>query len=320
MNASSAKTFRCSGPPLEYVLDLPDGWVNSWKLEQALLKCGNALADGVTSVVIRFAGGCKLMIDVVLRLLSFCNQLVTTTKRLRLEFAAGEYGIMGYLNRMGFFDHLSREAAVLPTRPVYSGALLHRGNNKSLVEIARFSRSSGPDPRLVPNLVQAVERGCAARSDVKEIGDTIFNIFGELIGNVFDHSKTGLDAFAALQTYPKGDRLCVAVSDSGIGIMESLRPALAKRRPELAALSDVDLLVEVFREGVSSLPDKKRGLGLRESARSAIEFKADLDVRLPTLRVLLKPSDGQYRPNTAYTQDNLSLLRGTHIAFSLKLS
>lgn len=320
MNASAARAFDTRQSAMEYVLELADGWVNAWKLERALLRCGDALGKGANIVVIRFATGCKLMIDVVIRLLSFCNQVIATTKRLRLEFAPGEHGIVGYLNRMGFFDYLSREAAVLPERPSYSGALLHRGGNKSLVEIERFSRTSGPDTNLVPRLAQAVERGCALRSDVKQIGDAIFNIFGELVGNVFDHSKTNLPAFAALQTYPKGDRLTVAVSDSGIGIMDSLRPVLVANRSSLATLGDVDLLVEVFRDGLSSLDDDKRGLGLKESARTAIRFQADLDVRLPTLRVLLKPSNGHYRPITAYTQEGLPLIWGTHIAFSLKLT
>ena len=67
------------------------------------------------------------MIDVAMRLLSFCNQLILTTRRVRLEFAAGDDGIMGYLGRMGFFDHLSTQVDVKPARPVFSGARTYRG-------------------------------------------------------------------------------------------------------------------------------------------------------------------------------------------------
>ncbi|MGE3993324.1 hypothetical protein [Pseudorhodoplanes sp.] len=260
------------------------------------------------------------MIDVAIRLLSLCNQIVAMTKRLRLEFAEGAYAIRGYLDRMGFFDHLSREVIVIPTRPIVSGARIHRGGNRGLVEIERFSRSSEPDQNLVPRLAHAVQRSCACRGDVKEIGDSIFNIFGELIGNVFEHSGTALDAYAALQTYPRGNRVTVAVSDSGIGIIDSLRPALVRKDSPFATSSEVDLLVEIFREGISRHDDDKRGLGLMASAHSAIRFKADLDVRLLRQRVLLKPANGHYRPNTAYSQEELPLLWGTHIAFSLDLS
>ncbi|HKY80799.1 MAG TPA: hypothetical protein VJM09_04920 [Sphingobium sp.] len=297
-------------------LELPDGWVNAWKFENALMKCGDALGASYNTIVIKVPAGCKLMIDVIVRLLSFCNQAVACTKRVQLEFGTAA-GAMGYLNRIGFFDHLAAPVEVTPTRPTYSGAAIHRGGNRGLVEIERFSRATSVDQNLVPRLVAAVERGCAARPEVKQIGDAMFSIFGELIKNVFDHSQTSLDAYAALQTYPQGNKLTVAVSDSGIGIMKSLRPALTGSKWH--NLSDVDLVVEIFREGISSKPEDKRGLGLKSSARHAIGFRADLDVRLLNQRVLLKPSNNEYQPNMAYSQEQLPLLWGTHIAFSFKL-
>lgn len=304
----------------ELFLDLPDGWVNAWNLEKALLRCGDALGVAVAKVVIRFPAGCKLMIDVVIRLLSFCNQLIATTRRVRLEFAGGIAGVMGYLNRVGFFDCLAREADVVPLRPVFSGAVLHRGGNQGLVEIERFNRSAQVDAQLPDRLARAVHRGCAGRHDAGQISSAVASIFSELIGNVFEHSQTSIDAYAALQTYPQGNRVTVAVSDSGVGLMQTLRPALARQGSPHATMNDVDLLVQIFREGVSSLEDDKRGQGLRACARSAIRFGADLDVRLPNQRVLLRPADGDYRPNTAYTLDGLPLVWGTHIAFSLNLS
>lgn len=305
--------------PAECVLDLPDGWVDARKFERALLRCGDALAGTFTSVVIRLPAGCKLMIDVVIRLLSFCNQVVATTRRLRLEFAGGQEGVMGYLDRMGFFDHLAAQAEVVPSRPFLSGARRHRGGNGGLVEIERFSRATQPDQKLPARLGQAVERGCASRSDVKQVANAVSSIFSELIRNVFDHSQTHLDAFAALQTYPQGNRVTVAVSDSGLGIMRTLQPALVRKGSPLAGLGEVDLLVEIFRQGASSLDDENRGLGLMACARSAIRYKADLDVRLLQQRVLLKPANGVYLANTAFSQDGLPLLWGTHIAFSLQL-
>ena len=300
----------------ECTLDLPGCWVDALKFERALRRCGDALGMAFTTIVIRIPVGCKMMIDVVIRLLSFCNQLVACTKRVRLEFSGGT-GVMGYLDRMGFFDHLAKEVDVAPYRPTWSAASLHRGGNAGLVEIERFSRTSEADKSLVQRLAQTVERGCSSRPDVKEIGEAIFTIFGELVANVHDHSGTPLDAFAALQTYPQGNRMTVAVSDSGIGIMQSLRPALVGERWH--KLNDTDLLVEIFREGLSSKHEDKRGLGLKSSARHAIGFKADLDVRMPNQRVLLKPSHNEYRANTAYSQERLPLMWGTHISFSLKL-
>lgn len=300
----------------ECTLELPGSWVDAWKFETTLKRCGDALGSLYQTIVIRIPSGCSLMIDVIIRLLSFCNQAVAYAKHVRLEFGEASKA-MGYLNRIGFFDHLAPAVEVIPHRPIFSGATIHRGGNRGLVEIERFSPGKPVEQDLVPRLVAAVTRGCSARRDVTEIGDAMYSIFGELVKNVFDHSQTNLDAYAALQTYPQGNRLTVAVSDSGVGIMSSLRPTLKGGKWD--NLSDVDLVVEIFREGISSKPEDKRGMGLKSSAKHAIGFRADLDVRLPNQRVFLKPSNNEYQPNMAYPQDRLPLLCGTHIAFSFKL-
>lgn len=306
--------------PTECVLALPGGWVSARKFEDALFRCGDALGGSYTSVVVQLPVGCKLMVDVVIRLLSFCNQVVATTRRLRLQFADGDQGAMGYLNRMGFFDHLAQAVEVLPSRPSYSGASLHRGGNRNLVEIARFSGINTADAGLVDKLAETAQRSCATRNDVGAIYGAVFTIFSELIGNVSEHSQSALDAFAVLQTYTNGNQVRIAVSDSGVGIMRSLRPALRAKGDPAADLGDVELLVEMFRKGISRLDDDKRGNGLMVSAQHAIRFEADLDVRLLNQRVLLKPSGNAYQPNMAYSQDGLPLLWGTHLSFSLKLA
>jgi hypothetical protein len=251
-------------------------------------------------------------------LLSLVNQLDASTRRVRLDFVEGEAGTMGYLNRMGFFDNLARSVEVSPARPKVSRAVRFARRNADLVEIATIKR--GPrDDDLPERLASAVARACGARKDVDELKGAAWMIFAELIDNIYSHSETPLEAFAALQVYPGGERLKVAVSDSGLGIMTTLRPALRAEFPKLAALSDLDLLVEIFRQGISR-HGADRGCGLKGSAAKAIKFKADLDVRLPNSRVLLTPSAGNYQPNVAHCYDQLPLLWGTHIAFDFRLN
>jgi hypothetical protein len=258
------------------------------------------------------------MIDSAVRILSLANQLDFCTRRVRLDFLEGERGALGYLNRMGFFDQLSSRIEVTPSRPVYSGASLYRGANSGLVEIARIARNER-DQSLPDRLTEVVERSCCSRRDVKELCGAAWTIFAELIDNVFSHSQTPLDGYAALQVYKGGNQLLVAVSDSGLGIMETLRPALQTEFPRLAGLSDTALLVEVFRQGLSR-HGSDRGCGLKGSAAKAIKFQADLDVRLPGQRVLLTPARGAYQANTAHCYDALPLIWGTHIGFAFTLS
>jgi len=257
------------------------------------------------------------MIDAAVRFLSLFNQLDHCSCRVLLDFEEGDSGAMGYLNRMGFFDHLSRNIEIKQGWPVFSGAEIHGGTNFSLVEIAKINHQS-KDPTLLTRLTNALMQPFMGRPDQDKLSDAAWTIFAELIDNIFSHSETPLDGFAALQAYPRGNRIRVAVSDSGLGIMETLRPSLINESPALARKSDIEILVEIFRQGLSR-HGQDRGLGLMGCAAKAIKYKADLDVRLPQARVLLAPGIDGYQPNTAYCSDNIPLIWGTHICFTFHL-
>lgn len=298
-------------------VSLPPRWINSGHLEQALTASGGPHRQEVLSVTFRFPIDCKVMVDAGVRLLSIANQLNHTTRKVTLDFEEGPTGTMGYLNRMGFFDHLAPEVSVLPQRPAVSGAKTYAGMNKDLVEIARINPAQR-DIALHTRLSKAVASALSRRSDVETIEGAIWTVFSELIDNIFSHSATVLDGYAAMQLYRNGDALQVVVSDSGHGIMHTLRPALKSQFPALAALSDIDLLVEVFRQGISRHgPD--RGCGLKGCAAKAMKYNADLEVRLPQSRVLLVPANGAYKVNTAYCFNEQVLVWGTHIAFRFHL-
>lgn len=257
------------------------------------------------------------MIDTAVRLLSLINQLDSLSKKVTLDFMEGETGAMGYLNRMGFFDHLPEGVETIPEKPIVSGAELFGGRNPSLVEIARINRTSR-DHNLPTRMTDALVRSCGHRNDSKSLESAAWTIFAELIDNIFSHSQTKLDGYAAVQVYSGGNRLMAAVSDSGLGIMETLRPSLNAEYPLLSKLPDKDLLAEVFRQGISR-HGADRGCGLKGCAAKAIKYSADLDVRLPNIRVQLTPGDEFYRPDMAYCFDNLPVIWGTHICFTFHL-
>jgi hypothetical protein len=280
---------------LANTFEFPADWIDATRLEETLQTSGGAHETAlIDELHFRFPVGCKIMIDAAVRLLSLFNQLDFCTRRVRLIFDEGEDGTMGYLNRMGFFDHLTRNVEIHPARPCVSSAELYSGTNNNLVEIARINRKvrdNGLPSRLTEVLMQAYDN----RPDAKTLEGAAWLIFAELIENIFSHSQTPLDGYAALQVYRKGNSLQVAVSDSGLGIMETLRPALKNAFPGLVRLSDLELLVEIFRQGLSR-HGKDRGDGLKGCAAKAIKYKANLDIRLPNSRVLLTPRVEEYRP------------------------
>lgn len=306
---------------MSFAAVFPSGWVDADGFETAINHGGGPhAADG--EVVFHFPIGCKVMVDAAVRLLSLANQLHHSMRRVRLEFAEGESGAMGYLNRMGFFDCLARDIDVEPNRPLLSGASLYRGNSEALVEIAQIKSNDRAISKNTPGrLTNVLAKACRSRSDVTSLETAAFTVFAELIGNIFDHSATRLDGYAALQLYRGGRKpsLRVAVSDSGVGIFDTLRSALKKEDPTLYALSDSDLFVEVIRQGLSR-HGKGRGNGIKGSAEQALKYRARLDVRLPRSRVVLVPGGSGYSTDTAVCHQGLPLLWGTHLAFEFDLT
>ena len=182
------------------VVRFPAQWINASRFEWALRNsCGPHDAN-TFEITFEFPSGCKVMVDAAIRLLSLVNQLASTTRRVQLNFEEGEAGTMGYLNRMGFFDHLADAVEVFPSRPFYSSAELHRGGNAALVEIARINKDAR-DEELPTRLTEALMMSCHARPDAAELKGAAWTIFAELIDNIFSHSGTELDGYAALQVY-----------------------------------------------------------------------------------------------------------------------
>ncbi len=306
---------------MQSIVTFASAWIGASELEDALWQASCAPhAPWTDEVAFVFPAGCKLTIVAIVRFLSLVNQLDSDGSRVRLVFEEGECGTMGYVNRMGFFERLSDAVEVVPARPEFSSALAYFGENSGLVEIAAIVEGSRDDA-LPEKLASAVSRACAARPDVVELAKATWNIFAELINNIGDHSASELDGFASLQVYPRSNSLQVVVSDSGLGIMETLRPALKAQSSQYASMSDLGLLVEVFKEGISRFGPGRdgRGCGLRTCGAKAIRFRAELDVRLAQQRVWLIPGATAYEGATAKLYEGLPLLRGTHIAFRFPL-
>ena len=106
------------------------------------------------------------MVDAALRLLSLLNQLDYCQKSVTLDFQDGENGVMGYLDRMGFFNHLSQRIKILPFRPVFSRADIYEGTNPTLVEIAKIHRNTR-DNSLPTRLTDALMTAYGFREDAK---------------------------------------------------------------------------------------------------------------------------------------------------------
>lgn len=284
--------------------------------DSALMECPDVLlgSDRMTIVV---SARTALKVGCTLRLLSFSNQAVNAGVPVTLDFEAGEAGAMGYISRMGFFEHLDPRVCVLPHRPTIPRFQMYKGRNSGLVEIAAVSMEQvdkGLPGRLSDAVVDLYEG-----PDKDEFGGAVFTAFSELTQNIHLHSQSAIEGYAAMQYYARRRTVEVAVSDSGVGILNTLRPALEERHHKYASLPDSQLLFKAISEGVSR-NGESFGCGLSASARQALKYRADFEVRLPSCRVNFLAADGQYRIQAAAVgTDSVPYLGGTHICFDYRL-
>ncbi len=302
-------------------VSLPARWTDGGGIDSAL-NDGQRLFDSkAKSVTFVVPTGCALKIGACIRLLSIVNQLAYLGAHVEIFFEEGQLGAMGYLSRMGFFEHLAPAVAVTPDRPDITGRQMYGGGNRGLIEIASLSTVKR-DMELPDRLAKTAAALHSDKTRGERLGDAVFTVFSELIGNVYDHSATKLTGFAALQSYSKGRKgrtVEIAVSDSGLGILATLRPALLNQGHPYGDLDDAELLIKAVSEGVSK-NGPGYGCGLHISAQKALILSANLEIRLPECRMNLVPKATEYTQETmVYGYDGLPHIDGTHLCFDFYL-
>ena len=305
----------------KYQLRFTDGWVSSHHVARKMREMGEAHHENVEEIDITLGRGCGVLVDAGILLLSLVNQLAHTGRKVTLRFEDGHIGAMGYLDRLAFFELLHPTVKTIPHRPSTSASETYAGTNPNLVEFQRICPQNR-DKTTPTLLADALENACKNRSDCQTLGHAAYTVFGELIDNIYEHSETQVDGYAALQVYRGGNNVLVAVSDSGKGLLETLRPSLVDS-PH-ADLSDTDLIVRMLNDGLSRLEKEhpERGAGLCQSAGHALKYRAELMLRLSTssLRIVPDKYSPQVYDGTAFCDNQLPFIQGTHFAFRFQLS
>lgn len=304
----------------ELHIQLPSNtWIDCKSFEIALASVGSPLDSEKTSVIFVVPKACKLMLETIARLMALSNQLDYRGKQVTLDFNLNSSALT-YLNRAGFFDQLRANITVLPERPKTSAAEVYKGNNENLVEFGAIDPIS-PDETLPKQLKQSF----VSKSDPK-YSNAAFTVISELFGNVRDHSESPIPGFVALQFYKrKTPHIQTVISDSGKGIVGTLRPILAEKYPDIAEeikKSPIPyeklLLKTVFTKGrISRSNDEGRGLGLKRSAEEASQFNATILVRQEHCEAKFIYRNGKLA-DFQFLSD-LPRLLGTHICFDFPL-
>ncbi|EPN9329601.1 hypothetical protein ACT47O_003379 [Cronobacter sakazakii] len=305
-----------------FVLSFPaDTWITQDDFEKALANTGNPLDGTYKAAVITFPKNCSLMMVAIARTLSLLNQLASRNIAVTIDLNKSKR-TRDFLNRSGFYDLLDQKITVLPSRPQpgNSDAVKYLDNSESLVEFGAIDMDSTEDKLSV--LIKRLGQRFVSETS-KDYLTVIMTVFSEFINNVKDHSNSLIPGFAALQSYNgKGRRkhIQTVISDSGLGVVTTLRATLKGNYPELHAKfpagslsSDIALIKHVFSNGRISRHGSKegRGLGFESSRKQASKNEALLIIRQTYFSIELTYKDGELVKEEV--KDNLSLIDGTHI-------
>ncbi len=295
-----------------------DRWLVASKFEELLCASPDLWDADKDLITFRFVN-CNILLDAISRILALVNQLASEGKQVTLDFSQCKESF-GYLCRVGLFEVIDPRIVVVPEVKDCSE---HYGQNNKVMEFVS----------IAPNTTETDLPSKLKTAFVNLAGDkhanAAFAFMSEFVNNIIEHSNTPVAGFAALQVYGgQRKKIQTVFSDSGDGIIGTLRPVLKERYPSLynkypqnIPSDNAKLLKEVFEfGGVSGANDTEyegRGLGLKVSAKTASKFDATIRIRQANFELELGYSGGKM--NTDKVFYDLNKLNGTHICFDFYL-
>jgi anti-sigma regulatory factor (Ser/Thr protein kinase) len=295
-------------------ITLTGSWIRCDGLDAALIRADGRHRTGCSQVLFQITPGSNLLVDAVVRLLCLCNYLNHLGKTIILHFGDGSSPCFSYLNRIGFFDALGSDVRVLPSRPEFSRAQEYGGGNPGVVEITPVRLLGARDRGLALRLANGIAQICGTDAFVEQFRFRLRTILSELIDNVYNHSESPIDAYAALQSYPGGGSVLATVADSGLGMVSTIRAS--EHAAEVETLSEWDLIQHLFTRGFSRHGPTSGGAGLLQSAKDASHYSPTIRVRLRNSHCKMVWCRGQYESTYRH---NLPAVEGTHLTFEFKL-
>lgn len=300
---------------VDFSTDINSAWIKDRHLERVLMSVGSPLELPHRKVRIFIGDGKRIFLCAIAKILALANQLAIENRSVELDFS-GNVGTLSYLSRAAFISRLHKNVTVLPYRPDESVGETYLANNLGLVELLEIK-----DSLALENVPERIKYSYANIFGSQH-ANKLFTIVAESVTNVQRHSGTKTPGVAGMQHYGSGKQLSkvvTVISDSGAGICATLRPALSRYWPEVAAkfpahdaASDPKLILRAMQQqGLSCTGEG--GAGLHATLSKAQLLDASISIRQESFSVSLVYKDGVLQQPTWVL--DLPKLAGTHIVF-----
>ncbi|MFC9542265.1 hypothetical protein ACFTQ7_20655 [Lysinibacillus sp. NPDC056959] len=206
--------------------------------------------------------------------------------------------LVTYIERMNFFDYCP-EPITKVFKEKYDidkmGQRVRNDQRKVLLEITKIQEYDDIDV-LYDSVVYILKSHGMKSGNITRVA----NIFTELGTNILDHS--GGTGYAAIQYYPKFDKIMIGIADTGKGMIKEIR----KEDNEIE--SDLEIINKAFSGGFSSSKDIDRGWGLVDARDYSHEGTKHTSFELRTHKGLYRVgkndieliNEKKYHPGTFY--------------------
>lgn len=300
----------------------PKGWVSGYEFEQILKEAKLKLYKNKKALTIVIQSKANAPLNTLIRLLNVANQLSDEGVKVTLNFSGKTNNLLGYCHAIGFLECLSEDISLKTDKPFDKNANI-KSTGSSYVSIHKIS-GLAHDKSLPKKLADKITSAIPNVSDKnrRELNIQFFSLFSELTRNVCEHSETTLDGFAALQVYGgRNTRAEIVVCDSGIGLLESLKPSFKAHNQRYEGLTDLQLIQKMLTHGISSKEGDLGGNGLCTCFNHARATNSDMHIRLSdTYYHLHKVAEHSNLESALRVSSELLKLTGTLISFVVPLS
>lgn len=259
-------------------------------------------------------------LETLVTLLCIMNRLASEGSEV-VMYWSDEQVSFGYAERMGFFELLHENIAVVPSRPEHHSTSFHTHKNRNplLLEMTQLPVDDlKAADRALERLVERLEENLSGLADVEEVANRIWTCASETVSNIHEHSESPVPGIIAVQRYSSrqgNGRLQLVIADAGLGLTATIRrgnPGAVGSRP------DSKIILAAFRDGLSSRLEPGRGCGLTRCANLAAMFSGNLRVRTGATwaKLVTKSKKGW---TVGIYDDEAVALPGTHVVFDFYL-